>query len=286
MKYKFKRFVFRILDNLPEKIAEKIYREIQFRNGLLKILGKKVESYEQTLFNIENELKTVEKSLKETKILEVGSEFLPIGLYLLVKKFNCLQVVTYDIRKRYSKNSIKQVNAYFDQKTNHFYQSMDEIVYLPGIKNFNVLHKFGKFDVIFSRNVLEHVNNNDIVKMHEFFKGIVSKNGVIVHQISPSDHRSFSDDSISLHDFLKYSDSTWNKMCMSFDYHNRLRLPDYLHLFKNIGFKVLSISYDYNDGETLPPQLNGRFNSYSVKELTAGSILLIMSYVNDQPDTK
>ena len=99
-------------------------------------------------------------------------------------------------------------------------------------------------DIIFSRFVLEHVTPGDMKQMHEKFKCDLKPGTHIIHLISPSDHRAYTDKSLSLQDFLKYSKKEWDRKQTKFDYHNRMRLPQYLELFKACGLKVVDMEYD------------------------------------------
>ena len=74
----------------------------------------------------------------------------------------------------------------------------------------------------------------------------------------------------------------WNKIQTKFDYHNRLRLPDYLEIFKKSGFEVLYVEHDtakdneekYKKFKEL--KIHPDFKKYSEEELTAGSINVML----------
>ena len=96
-------------------------------------------------------------------------------------------------------------------------------------------------DVIVSRFVLEHISPGVLLNMHIAAKKCLRKNGVIVHLIDTSDHRAHSvhtEESLSLYDFLQYSRKEWDGIQTSFEYHNRLRMPQYEEIFKKAGFSI------------------------------------------------
>src|SRR5690606_18600093 len=97
-------------------------------------------------------------------------------------------------------------------------------------------------DLVFSRFVLEHVSPLDIKKMHQKFKKEI-QGAYIIHLISPSDHRAYIDKGLSNQDFLRYSEREWGKKQTRFDYHNRLRLPHYLEIFKELEYEILLLEF-------------------------------------------
>ena len=104
----------------------------------------------------------------------------------------------------------------------------------------------------------------------------------ILHMISPSDHRAYTDKSLSYYDFLKYSKDEWKKQHTKFDYHNRLRLPDYINIFKEAGYEVVSLDYDTCDKNSEKYQkfkeltLHEDYKDYTEEELLAGSINVLL----------
>jgi hypothetical protein len=111
-----------------------------------------------------------------------------------------------------------------------------------------------------------------------FYAGKVSKS---IHLISPSDHRAYSDSSLSLYDFLKYSNEEWDSIQTKFDYHNRIRLPQYLQLFEK-NFEIVSLEFDScKEGSEQHRKfkkfkINELYENYSDEELTAGSIAILL----------
>ena len=103
----------------------------------------------------------------------------------------------------------------------------------------------------------------------------------MLHLISPSDHRAYSDSSLSLQDFLKYSEEEWDKVQTKFDYHNRLRLPHYLKILSE-DFEVLYFEHDkidinsdsYKKFKKL--SIHRDFSGFSDQELMAGSINILL----------
>ncbi len=137
------------------------------------------------------------------------------------------------------------------------------------------------FDLVISRFVLEHVPPQTILKIHQNIADQIGKHYVL-HYISPSDHRSYFDKSISLYDFLKYTEEEWNSLFTRYDYHNRMRLPEYIQLFESMGYKVIFKDFSTPKGKEKENfkslKLNKRFANFTDEENTAGSIILFLEY--------
>ena len=132
-----------------------------------------------------------------------------------------------------------------------------------------------------SRFVLEHVPPHILQDIHDFLFSNLKSGSHILHLISPSDHRAYSDASLSLQDFLKYSEEEWNNIQTKFDYHNRLRLPQYLELFKN-DFEILFFEHDVINYESESfkkfekLKIHNDFARYTDQELMAGSVNILL----------
>jgi hypothetical protein len=137
--------------------------------------------------------------------------------------------------------------------------------------------------VIFSRFVLEHIKPNDLLEIHKHIYENTPQSTRVLHLISPSDHRSYEDNSLSTYDFLKYSEAEWNEIQTKFDYHNRLRLPQYLKIFEDSNFKIEYLKYDQVNTESAKYRkfkqlmLHKDFKHFTEEEILASSIVLLLS---------
>lgn len=286
LKLYFKESLFTILDKLPEKHGFYLYHKIQdLMNGenMLQRVNSSKNSYDTLL-----RLLKINISLKGKNILEIGSGWAPVMPYFMLYLGRAKWVSTFDLNRHFSKKNIYRLNEIFAAEygveilpqTNQPYHLPKNITYFP---NTNLIQaELPKADLVFSRFVLEHVEPEDISLMHQKFKKELKPGSIIVHLISPSDHRAYVDPNLSLQDFLQYSETEWQKKQTKFDYHNRLRLPQYLSIFKATGMEILHVEFD-QPGPDSPGykkfkrvQLHEDFRSYSDEELTAGSINVVM----------
>jgi hypothetical protein len=285
-KNKLRTLFFKTLDILPAKVGYGLYHKVQerFTQPFAVKYDANARSYE-VLVDI---LKDKGLDIAGKNILEIGSGWMPLMPYHFKVDGACNKVYTFDISDHYS-------NAYIDQLNNHYtaegrlhFSVSQTGLHLPDFieyhPNSNVITAPlpPDVDIIFSRFVLEHVTPADMLAMHQRFAEVYGDKVAIVHLISPSDHRAFSDSSVSYHDFLRYSEKEWNKIQTKFDYHNRLRLPQYLQIFDNAGMEVLHLDHDaavpgsqkYERFKKL--KIHPDFAGMSDDELTAGSINVLL----------
>ena len=290
MNHHIKTQIFKFLSILPNKAGNYLYHTLQ------TILNR--NSFNHKIISSNNSFKSAVDILRETDIdisnknmLEIGSGWAPIMPYYFFFNANVGKVCSYDINEHYHKKSIVKLNSYFEsqydldiplnKKTK--YNLPDFISYYPNTDLAKLNTTFNdKVDFIFSRNVLEHITPDDILKIHSIFKSKFQHEFYILHMISPSDHRAYSDKSISLYDFLKYSKSEWNTIQTNFDYHNRLRLPQYIEIFKDLGYEIIYLNYDKCKTDSMKYKkfkalkLHEDFDCFSEEEILAGSINIVL----------
>jgi hypothetical protein len=135
-------------------------------------------------------------------------------------------------------------------------------------------------DLAISRAVLEHVEPATIVKIHAASRRWLAPHGHWIHLISPSDHRAYSDPSLHLVDFLRYSDSEWRTLAGNrFAYHNRLRRPQFAELFEAAGWKIAKQEF------SVPPSvlsslaglpIHADFEKLAPEDLVASSLWFVL----------
>ncbi len=249
---------------------------------------QRVKSNEGSFKIFQKILKQNDFTLEGKNIIEIGSGWAPILPYFLLYFGKAWSVATFDLNEHFSKKSISRLNRVFRSEygvtpapnPRSSYDLPKEISYYPSTNLVNA--ELPEADLVFSRFVLEHVKPDDIFLMHQKLKKELKPGSIIVHLISPSDHRAYVDDELSLQDFLQYSEPEWRKKQTRFDYHNRLRLPQYLAIFKAAGMETVDLKFDC-PGPDSPAfkkfktvQLHEDFKDFSEEELTAGSINVVL----------
>lgn len=282
MRNRTKTRIFKLLNLLPRDLGYLIYHKLQM------VTLKKVEFYLKTN---EVSFQQIRKILSENNIIlrgkdiiEIGSGWFPIMPFIFKEKLEVNNIYTYDINKHYSPKRILNSSKLFcDQlKVPPSKKLPSFIKYFPYTNIQKAIINYSP-ELVYSRFVLEHISPEELLEIHKNLYKNTSAETRILHLISPSDHRSYSDKSLSSYDFLKYSESEWNKIQTKFDYHNRLRLPDYLQIFEKSGYKVEFLSYDkvqknskkYKLFKQL--ELSSSYKKYSEEEVLAGSINVLLS---------
>lgn len=284
-RHSIKTSLFNLLDVLPSRIGYLLYHALQKR-----FTGSSKEKVDANLKSYFKSWEILDKNggLTGKILLEIGSGWMPIMPYLFKYKGGAKKVFTYDINKHYDNKYIDELNTIVETELhvkvnyeNGEYHIPRFVEYFP---NSNVITSKlpDKVDLVFSRFVLEHVTPEDLINMHERFAKDLPEEALILHLISPSDHRAYSDKSLSHYDFLKYSEKQWNKIQTKFDYHNRMRLPQYLDIFDKTGFEVVHLEYDKVDTSSKKYEkfkqlkIHSDFMSHSEEELLAGSINVLL----------
>ena len=285
LKLKLKESLFHILNLLPEKQGFDLYHKIQDAvNG--ENMLQRVKTNEPSFGLLQRLLREKGLSLEGKNILEIGSGWAPVMPYFMLFKGKAKSVSTFDLNRHFSKKAVYKLNEVFfseygiriTPEPKNAYQLPKNIAYYP---NTNLIAAdLPETDLVFSRFVLEHVKPEEIALMHEKFKRELKPGSLIVHLISPSDHRAYVDKNLSLQDFLQYSEAEWQKKQTKFDYHNRLRLPQYLAIFKAVGLELLHVEYD-QPGEDIykkfrAVKIHEAYKHFTDEELTAGSINVVL----------
>ena len=272
---------------MPSGLGYYIYHKIQ--KATAKKIDTNITVNKKSFETIYEMLQKHGETLTGKNILEIGSGWIPLMPYILKHFGNCNNVYTYDINEHYDKVNIAKLTSYFNaeyktdfiSEENSKYGLPDFVKYYPK-NDVSTTSLPGRIDIVFSRFVLEHVSPAAILAMHQKFYEKFDRSTIILHLISPSDHRAYSDASLSHYDFLQYSQQEWNKIQTKFDYHNRLRLPQYLEIFEQAGFEVVELEFNevnkaskkYEDFKKL--KLHSDYAKFAEKELLAGSINILL----------
>lgn len=140
------------------------------------------------------------------------------------------------------------------------------------------------FDFHISYTVLQHIPGDVILKLLAEARRILVPQGLLIHLIDLSDMFSHDDKSITEINFLQFSEKEWEKLAGNkFMYHNRLRVYDYLELFRRAGMKVLK-QKQTTDERALRILKNGdfqldhHFQAARPEELAVGRLRVLGSF--------
>jgi hypothetical protein len=98
----------------------------------------------------------------------------------------------------------------------------------------------GSIDIQFSNNVFEHVPPRTLQRILLEGSRVLSKKGCAYHVINPGDHFARYDPRIATINFLRFSESDWEKLAGNqFAYHNRLRAYAYRDIYEEARHDIL-----------------------------------------------
>lgn len=96
------------------------------------------------------------------------------------------------------------------------------------------------FDLICSNNTYEHIYPEILKSIIKEFQRIVKPGGINSHFIDMSDHFAHLDQSITIYNYLRYSEKQWKRIDNSVQPQNRLRLSDYKKMYDNLDITILA----------------------------------------------
>jgi ubiquinone/menaquinone biosynthesis C-methylase UbiE len=96
-------------------------------------------------------------------------------------------------------------------------------------------------DLINSNNTFEHIYPEILIPILKDFKRVVKKDhGIMSHFIDMSDHFAHFDKSITIYNFLQFTDRQWKWIDNSIQPQSRLRIYDYHRIFCDLEIPVTS----------------------------------------------
>lgn len=284
MKHSTKTLIFKGLSVLPNRLGYGIYHFLQNKKGN-NSLESKIESTNRTYKTVVAILNKNKVTLENKNIAELGSGWVPIFPYQLITEGKANKVDTYDINEHFNPKEVDKLNALYANKWDCVFEKKGKYNVVKGVSYFPKTSickgEMQNIDVVVSRFVLEHVTPKDLEEIHKFLYSNLKSGSYVLHLISPSDHRAYTDASLSLQDFLKYSEEEWNQIQTQFDYHNRLRLPHYIKMLSEF-FEIVYVEHDTinTDSESYKKfkrlTIHKDFADFSDQELMAGSINILL----------
>ena len=132
------------------------------------------------------------------------------------------------------------------------------------------------YDLICSNNTFEHIYPNILLPILKEFQRILKPGGVMSHFIDMSDHFAHLDDSISIYNFLRYSEKEWARIDNNVQPQNRLRLKDYREMYQQSGIDIINENYRPGSVEVVEQtELHPDYTSYTSEEIAISHAHLV-----------
>ncbi len=197
-------------------------------------------------------IKTIRKARGNLQgtVLELGSGWIPI-VPLLFHVNGSSHLILTDVEKLLDEYTISLAKKFVRRNLDTICSelSIDGRSALEKIESFDFCYicpfdmariEARSLDVIFSINVLEHIDPRTLDHILKNSLESLSSAGVMCHVIDNSDHWEHNDKSISRLNFLKYEKTIWRLMTINKqNYQNRLRHSDYADRFRRAGFELV-----------------------------------------------
>jgi SAM-dependent methyltransferase len=226
------------------------------------------------LESVLEQMKTLEElgqGIEGRTVLEIGTGWLPV-LPLLYRMANAERVITVDLEpladRRTLGHALRLIDDFLPQAAARAGIDLanfrrDTIVFDPRSTLQRTLAANGidyrvpfdaermeanAADIVVSRTVFEHVPPPRLRSLLKRLRTVLKPGGVMIHEINMGDHFYMYDRSISPLNFLRYEDSAWRwtHACNQL-YMNRLRRFEFLEMFAEAGFRILSASAITNE---------------------------------------
>jgi SAM-dependent methyltransferase len=301
-----------LIASLP--IADNVYYAVQRTVGNLRTSRLDPFAWLQSSVAIVSWITSAGRNVSGSRFLEIGTGrtvTIPLGLWLC----GAGPITSVDVNRYLSGTLISECNRLIRQKPERVQEIFGSCARLPifqerfrrfaefrgGLSAFLDLIDLqylspadatrlpfpeGSFDVHFSHAVLEHVPTDEVAGILREAKRLLKPDGIVFHNIDPSDHFAHADASISLINFLQFNERDWGKWAGNkYMYHNRLRAHEFRKLFELAGMHVLrqSQTRDQRSLESLRAgfQVDARFRETPAEELAITGINLMGTFSNE-----
>lgn len=237
------------------------------------------------------------------RVLEIGSGWLPIAP-LIYRVAGAREVILSDQHRLLHPRSVEAAVAFLLERSDRLVRelgvdrervetvlgvdlrgSLDDMLAALGltyIVPLNAATLAGEIDISYSHTVLEHIPPEALEEIFALVRSRLTDGGLFCNGIDHSDHRRCYDESLSIVDFLQYSEFAWKLQCIDpQDYTNRLRHSDYLALLDKSGSRLLDTRVHVAEtalAELEPRDLPARFRDKPPEDLcTTWSLVLARS---------
>ncbi len=210
---------------------------------------------------------------KGDRLLEVGTGYVHWES-MIIRLFYDIQITMFDVWdnryfrafKKYFKQLDEIIDREMDLETMQSEQIHDMLRSLLKASSFEeiydllelqyVINPSGtlkdfqneSFAAIFSCDVLEHVDRSILRQYIQDSHRLLKPGGYSIHKIDITDHLYYYDTSVSLKNYLRYSNKAWRQFFENdVQYINKVQRSDWLDLFHKAGFELVEEESIYAD---------------------------------------
>jgi len=221
--------------------------------------------------------------------LNGANEILTVDLHSLLKKQNVKRAIEKILQYYETGKLSKFINIDGTERIDILKDCLSKVDSLTLDESFNMLKiktivddarelnvPSNSIDLITSNNTFEHISPNILIGIIEEFKRVARHGCVMSHFIDMTDHFEHFDKSISIYNFLKYSDRKWAFIDNSIQPQNRQRITFYRKVYKQLGIEIKEEINQPGDIEKIKKiKLHQKFRDIPVGELAVYHSLLV-----------
>lgn len=131
-------------------------------------------------------------------------------------------------------------------------------------------------DLVHSNNTFEHVYPEVLEGILKKFKVLAHPQGIQSHFIDMSDHFAHFDRSITIYNFLRFSDKAWDRIDNNVQPQNRWRMSEYKMLYQKTGLHILEIEARKGDLQALQTiRLAEKYKEFEAADLAISHAYVI-----------
>jgi len=295
MTFKIKCFIQRIISAFPNSGKINYFFQRYVRKSLPRSDEMLLNKAKIAFYHFNRFIQNKGKKIKTEKYLEFGAGWdLIIPFCFLCMGFN---VTAIDIKRIVVPELIEatlkkflnlkdKLQFDFDPEILSCTYNDREIEIYPGMNYYAPMYMQNTdfpddtFDLITSTATMEHIPEEDLLPILEECYRILKPGGIFSAVIDYQDHWSYFDKSISVYNFLKYSQKEWKKYSPSVMYQNRLRHNEYIDIISKTDFEIKVNESKYPDEKHLSMlrdlKVDDQFSGYTFDELSVcGSDLVL-----------
>jgi len=134
----------------------------------------------------------------------------------------------------------------------------------------------GSVNLVHSNNTFEHVYPETLKALLLEFKRVTVSGGLQSHFIDMSDHFAHFDRSITIYNYLRFSDRVWALIDNSVQPQNRFRLSEYKKLYADCGIPFTDLSFRPGDLAALQSvRLHPKYAAFETADLAISHCLVV-----------
>lgn len=134
-------------------------------------------------------------------------------------------------------------------------------------------------DLITSNNTFEHVFADVLRDILLSFKRVLKSDGLMSHFIDMSDHFAHLDQSITIYNFLQFSEQQWRLIDNSIQPQNRWRIPQFRELYQELNIPITEELNRNGDLEALRKvPVHASFNGMALEDLAVSHSYIVSDY--------